>query len=443
MSQKLYTRRVATNMVIANMIGTGIFTSIGFQVSQDSIPDPFSILMIWLIGGIFSLCGATAYGEVATTFRESGGEYTFLSKIYHPVIGLASGWVSLIVGFSAAIASLALASGEYLKPVFKNYISHDYLYLGPKLIGVFLILLVTLIQLKGVKSSGRFQNIVTYIKLSFIVIVIVSPFLFLDDSLKSNISFLPTDKSWGIITSLPFAGALVFVMFAYSGWNASAYIAGNLENPRKNLPYSLIVGTCIVTLIYLVLTFVFMYVCSFEVLEGKVDIGNLVIERIFNSKIAYVFGFFFALALISGINAMFIAGPRVAQKIGSDYKMFRFLEGQSANGAPRNAILLQTIVSLILVIFSSFKGIVEYIGLTLSIFSLLTVFGVFIFRFKKIETSHTVKTWGYPFTPLIFVGVTSWMICYFVIDNPMRLFWSLLTILPAFFIYYYSKKKGE
>ena len=294
-------------------------------------------------------------------------------------------------------------------------------------IGVFLILLVTLIQLKGVKSSGRFQNIVTYIKLSFIVIVIVSPFLFLDDSLKSNISFLPTDKSWGIITSLPFAGALVYVMFAYSGWNASA----------------LIVGTCIVTLIYLVLTFVFMYVCSFEVLEGKVDIGNLVIERIFNSKIAYVFGFFFALALISGINSMFIAGPRVAQKIGSDYKMFRFLEGQSANGAPRNAILLQTIVSLILVIFSSFKGIVEYIGLTLSIFSLLTVFGVFIFRFKKIESSHTVKTWGYPFTPLIFVGVTSWMICYFVIDNPMRLFWSLLTILPAFFIYYYSKKKGE
>ena len=140
---------------------------------------------------------------------------------------------------------------------------------------------------------------------------------------------------------------------------------------------------------------------------------------------------------------MFIAGPRVAQKIGSDYKMFRFLEGQSANGAPRNAILLQTIVSLILVIFSSFKGIVEYIGLTLSIFSLLTVFGVFIFRFKKIESSHTVKTWGYPFTPLIFVGVTSWMICYFVIDNPMRLFWSLLTILPAFFIYYYSKEKGE
>ena len=445
MTFKKYSRSVATNMVIANMIGTGIFTSIGFQVMNPpiGIPDPFAIMFIWFIGGVFALCGATAYAEVATTFRESGGEYTFLSKIYHPIVGFASGWVSIIVGFSAAIAALALASGDYLMPIMNELLGSNLPIYTPKVVAILLIILVTLIQLKGVVTGGLFQNIITTIKLLFIVVLIITPFLFLADSGKSHVSFAPTDASWNTIFSLPFAGSLVYVMFAYSGWNSSSYIVGNMENPKKNLPFSLVVGTAIVTLVYLALTGVFMYVCTFDEMRGKVAIGNIVIGKVFGDQAALTFAGLFAIALVSGINAMFIAGPRVAQRMGEDYRIFSFLKGQNEKGAPVNAILLQTLISVCIVLLFDFRMILQYIELTLSLFCLLTVIGVFVIRARKLGDETSIKTWGYPFTPLLFIGVTLWMIFYFVQMEPMRLVWTLVTILIAVVIYLLSPKNSE
>lgn len=432
-------------MVIANMIGTGIFTSIGFQVMNPpiGIPDPFAIMFIWFIGGVFALCGATAYAEVATTFRESGGEYTFLSKIYHPIVGFASGWVSIIVGFSAAIAALALASGDYLMPIMNEMLGSNLPEYVPKVVAISLIMLVTLIQLGGVVTGGLFQNIITTIKLMFILVIIITPFFFLAESGKSHVSFSPTSSSWSTIFSLPFAGSLVYVMFAYSGWNSSSYIAGNMENPKKNLPFSLVTGTAIVTLVYLALTGVFMYVCTFDEMRGKVAIGNIVISKVFNEQAALIFAGLFAVALVSGINAMFIAGPRVAQRMGEDYRIFSFLKGQNEKGAPVNAILLQTLISITIVLLFDFRMILQYIELTLSLFCLLTVVGVFVIRARKLGDESSIKTWGYPFTPLLFIGVTLWMILYFVQMEPMRLVWTGVTILSAVVIYFLSPKNTE
>ena len=432
-------------MVIANMIGTGIFTSIGFQVMNPpiGIPDPFAIMFIWFIGGVFALCGATAYAEVATTFRESGGEYTFLSKIYHPIVGFASGWVSIIVGFSAAIAALALASGDYLMPIMNEMLGSNLPAYVPKVVAISLIMLVTLIQLGGVVTGGLFQNIITTIKLMFILVIIITPFFFLAESGKSHVSFSPTSSSWSTIFSLPFAGSLVYVMFAYSGWNSSSYIAGNMENPKKNLPFSLVTGTAIVTLVYLALTGVFMYVCTFDEMRGKVAIGNIVISKVFNEQAALIFAGLFAVALVSGINAMFIAGPRVAQRMGEDYRIFSFLKGQNEKGAPVNAILLQTLISITIVLLFDFRMILQYIELTLSLFCLLTVVGVFVIRARKLGDESSIKTWGYPFTPLLFIGVTLWMILYFVQMEPMRLVWTGVTILSAVVIYFLSPKNTE
>ena len=445
MTFKKYSRSVATNMVIANMIGTGIFTSIGFQVMNPpiGIPDPFAIMFIWFIGGVFALCGATAYAEVATTFRESGGEYTFLSKIYHPIVGFASGWVSIIVGFSAAIAALALASGDYLMPIMNELLGANLPVYTPKVVAISLITIVTLIQLGGVVTGGLFQNIITTIKLLFIVVLIITPFLFLADSGKSHVSFAPTDASWNTIFSLPFAGSLVYVMFAYSGWNSSSYIVGNMENPKKNLPFSLVVGTAIVTLVYLALTGVFMYVCTFDEMRGKVAIGNIVIGKVFGDQAALAFAGLFAIALVSGINAMFIAGPRVAQRMGEEYRIFSFLKGQNEKGAPVNAILLQTLISVCIVLLFDFRMILQYIELTLSLFCLLTVIGIFVIRARKLGDETSIKTWGYPFTPLLFIGITLWMIFYFVQMEPMRLVWTLVTILIAVVIYLLSPKNSE
>lgn len=443
MKDALYSRSVAANMVVANMIGTGIFTSIGFQVMPDAIPDPFAIMMIWLIGGIFSLCGALAYAEVATTLCESGGEYTFLSRLYHPVIGMASGWVSLIVGFSAAVASLAIASGKYLGPITKEFLGDAAPGFVPQLIGVIIILLVVFVQLRGVRAGGIFQNIMTNMKLALIAVMILAPLLLLPSESASGVSFLPSATSKDTILSMPFAGSLVWVLFAYSGWNASAYIAGNMRDPKKNLPYSLLVGTGVVTLVYLSLTAIFMYTCKFSEMAGIIDVGNVVVSKVFTPRTSLFFGAFFAVALIAGINAMFIAGPRVTQKMGSDHRLLSSLEKETSNGAPVNAILLQAFISIGLVVFSDFKSIIEYVGLTLTIFSTMTVLGVFILRFKKMTNENTIRTFGYPITPLLFLVVSVWMIVYFVKEDPKKLLWSLLTVIPAIPIHYLSKKNSE
>jgi len=431
-------------MVVANMIGTGIFTSIGFQVmpAPIGIPDAFSILLIWILGGVLALCGAMSYGEVATTMKESGGEYTFLSRLYHPVIGFTSGWVSMIAGFSAAISALAIAAAKYALPVLSGITGSQPGEQAVKLLGISFILLVAFIQTGGVKTGGFFQNIITWFKLLLIGFILCLPLLsaFLGVE-SSDTSFMPTDSSLPTIFSLPFAGSLVYVMFSYSGWNASSYIAGNLEDPQKNLPFSLVTGTLIVVLVYVLMNLVFMNTLSFAELEGQLTIGNLAVSRVFGPAFADAFGFVFAFSLMSGISAMFIAGPRVAAQIGNDFPVFSLLKNKTASGAPVNAIALQALISTGIVWFFDYSLILQYIEITLSLFCLLTVSGVFIIRHKKLAGEHTVKTWAYPLTPLLFIGITLWMMAFFILQEPARLLGTGITLLSGAVLYFIFRKK--
>ncbi len=445
MKAQKYTRSVAINMVIANMIGTGIFTSLGFQVDPVyGIPDGFAILVIWILGGIIALCGATVYGEIATTINKSGGEYAFLTELYHPLLGFISGWVSILVGFSAAIAMLALAVGKYFLPLIGA--ESEAMYLGVEvsnLIAFAVICLVLLIQLQGVKVGGRVQNYMTAIKLGLILFFLLMPFIFGGNYEPSNNHFGPDGDSWNTILSLPFAGSLVFVLFAYSGWNASTYIVGSLENPRKNLPFSLIVGTLIVTVLYVLLNLVFLYVSNFEDLAGQLEIGNIVAYKVMGGKWGLVFTSILSLALISGVNAMFIAAPRVVQEIGKDYTLFERLGKESKNGAPKLALLVIFAIASIMVFTVPFNELLEFTGVTLGIFALLTVLGVFILRSRKKRSENTVKSFAYPLTPIIFAGFSLWMIYFFASMKPTVLLWLLILIAPAVLLYYSSGRKNS
>lgn len=431
-------------MVVANMIGTGIFTSLGFQVmpAPVGIPDAFAILFIWFLGGILALCGAVSYGEVATTLKDSGGEYTFLSRLYHPLIGFTSGWVSLIAGFSAAVSALAIAAANYALPVLAD-ISGGTADEVTRPAAISFILLVAAIQSGGIRMGSQFQNLITAFKLLLIVFILCLPlFAMGEPELASpEISFLPGPESWNTIFSLPFAGSLVFVMFSYSGWNASSYITGNLENPRKDLPFSLVAGTAIVALIYVLMNGVFMSILPFSEIDGQIALGNLTVARVFGFSFAKGFGFIFSFALLSGISAMFIAGPRVAEQIGNDYPVFSFLKRKNAAGAPVNAIGLQTLISVCMVWFFQFEVILQYIEITLSLFCLLTVAGVFIIRHRNLAHEGTVKTALYPFTPLLFSGITLWMMAYFFIREPERLTGTAITLASGAILYFLFRKK--
>ena len=448
MAEKKYTKTVALSMVMANMIGVGVFTSLGFQVLPEDaggIPDAFAILVIWLLGGMIALCGAFAYAEVSTTLKKSGGEYVYLSKLYHPSLGFASGWISLVVGFAGAIASSGIAIGEYSAPVFGLDPDLGYAVGGEfipnyKVVSILSVIVLSLVHIRGVRTGGLVQNILTGIKIALIAVFILAPF-FVSGFEPSSVSFAPSDGSWDIIFSLPFAAALVWVMYAYSGWNAAAYIAGNVENPKRSIPFALIVGTIVVTIIYVLLNGMFMYVSEFDSLAGKPDIGNEVALTLFGEDVGKIFSGVFSLALISTMSAMIIAGPRVTEQVGKDYSMFRKLAVKSKGGTPTFAILLQAAIAIVLILISSFHELIETIGITLSVFSLLTVFGVFIIRRRYKKEDIPVKTWGYPVTPILFILATCWMIYSFASMDVNKIWYSVIAIVPGILLYFIIERK--
>lgn len=429
MATKNYTLPVAIMLVIANMIGTGVFTSLGYQVGP--LPSGFVILVLWLVGGVVALSGAFTYAEIATTLKRSGGEYLYLAKIFHPALGFLSGWMSAIVGFAGAISAVAIAIGAY---------ATEALGISTELIAVASIVLVSTIHWFGVKTGGIAQTILTTIKLSLIAFFCIAPFFF--SSSETQINFLPQPGDWNLILSPGFAISLVFVVYAYTGWNASAYIAGNLENPKRNLPLSLVAGTGIVVVIYLLLNAMFMYSATFSELDGQNDIGNVVAYKLFGDKVGFIFAGIFSVALLSTLSAMTIAGPRVTEAMGEDYGLLKIFTRKNKYEMPYLAILAQGAWAIFLVLVSSFKEIIQYISVSLSIFSMITVIGIFWLR-KQHPHADAYKVPLYPITPLIFVGCTIWMIYYVAADDPMILIYSLATLIPGYILYILANRFNQ
>lgn len=427
---KNYTLSVAIMLVIANMIGTGVFTSLGYQVGP--LPSGFTILTLWLLGGVVALCGALTYAEIATTLRKSGGEYLYLSKIFHPTLGFLSGWMSALVGFAGAISAVAIAIGEY---------ATEAIGISTKVIAVLAILLVSAIHWFGVKTGGRAQTFLTGLKLTLIAFFCIAPF-FINSVSKTEIHFLPQSGDWALILSPGFAISLVFVVYAYTGWNASAYIAGNLDNPSRNLPVSLVLGTVLVTLIYLSLNGMFLYTATFQELQGQNDIGNVVAHKLFGSKAGFIFSGIFSFALLSTLSAMTIAGPRVTEAMGENYPLLKSFTIKNKYDMPYLAILVQAGWSIFLVLVSSFKEIIQYISVSLSIFTVITVFGIFFLR-KKNNTTNHFKIPLYPIPPVAFIACTSWMIYYVAIEDFKIILYSLGTMVPGYIIYLFAKQRNK
>lgn len=417
----------ATCIVVANMIGTGVFTSLGFQVVN--IKSGFTLLFLWLVGGIFALCGALSYGELGAAMPYSGGEYYYLSRIYHPVVGFLSGWVSVTVGFAAPIAAAAMALGAYFNSVFP-LISSIAIALG-------VVIGVSLIHGKSKTFGSYFQQIFTILKVLLIVVLIVCG-LFLAE--PQQLGFLPSMGDVNLIFSSPFAISLVYVTYSYSGWNAAVYLASEVEEPEKNLPRSLIGGTLIVMGLYLLLNFIFLHTTPINKLVGELEIGYIAANHIFGGMGAKIMGILISLGLISSISSMVLAGPRVTQAIGEDIPLFKLLARKNSSGIPYFAILLQLFLVTVLILTSSFEAVLTYLGFTLTLSSFITVLGVFVYRFRYPEASRPYETWGYPFTPLIFLGISAWMLVFLLIDKPVESLTGLLTMLVGLIVYFVASK---
>lgn len=421
----------ATAIVVANMVGTGIFTSLGFQVGD--LPSGFVIVVLWVLGGVCAYCGALCYGELAAALPRSGGEYHFLSEIFHPVIGFLTGWLSITVGFAAPISLAAMALGSYAAGVAPV--------LDPLMVSVSVAVAVTLVHLRGTGAGSVLQNLATWLKVSLIVVFIGAGFLMTGE--PQPVVFAPVEGDWDLITSAPFAVSLVYVMYAYSGWNASTYIVGEVRNAGKNVPLSLALGTLLVGVLYVLLNMVFLRVAPMTEMAGKVDVAAVAAAHLFGDGGGRLMAGLICLGLISTVSAMTWIGPRVTMVMGEDYRVLGFLARRNAAGVPGPAMLVQLGIVILLLVTAKFDAVLTYAQFGLTLGSFLAVLGVMVLRVTQPGLPRPVRVWAYPLTPVLFLMINAWMLIHIMIQRPMESLAGLATVAVGLVIHLISPKRRE
>ena len=395
--------KTATGLVIANMVGTGVFTSLGFQLIE--VQHTWSIILLWTLGGIMALIGALIYAELGTHFQRSGGDYIFLSETLHPAVGYLYAWVSLTVGFSAPIAIAAMAMNNYLIPI-----------LGKSIMpGLIFLIGIPLSHIVSLKQSSLIHNSFTFLKIAFVLILIGIGFSMSSDLGSSGLDF---GSTWTREVIKPgFAVSLIFVFYAFTGWNSAAYIVEEIKNPRKNLPRALIGATIFVTIVYILIQLVFLKHATIEQLAGKVQVATIVFENIFGATGAAWISFFIAIQLIATISGYSWIGPRITYSIAKDYRFWKPLAKVNSKGIPVPAILLNTVISLLLFITGSFEQVMIYAGFVLQLMGTITIYSSL-----KIKTSTGFKSPWKPYLQIGYITLSTGIMIYLIWDKPLESF---------------------
>ncbi|MDE0062439.1 MAG: amino acid permease [Gammaproteobacteria bacterium] len=398
----------AVAVVVANMIGTGVFTSLGFQLLE--IQSGFVILMLWAVGGVAALCGALCYAELGAALPRSGGEYNFLGRIYHPGVGFVSGWISATIGFAAPTALAAITFGTYLSSVFTS--------LSPVSCATALVIGLTLVHMWTRRSSGGVQRWFTGLKVAFIAVFCLLVLLKAGDG--QPVSFLPASGDGALLTSGAFAVALIYVSYAYTGWNAVTYLSSELREPQRVLPLVLTVGTAAVALAYVLLNFTFLYAAPIDAMAGELEVGYVAARHVFGERGAAVMGVALALLLVSTVSAMIMAGPRVLQVIGEDFSAFRMLSRTNSHGLPSVAVAAQSALALAFIWTASFESILVFAGFTLGLSTFLTVLGLFVLRIRRPGLPRPYRLTAYPLPALVYLAIAGWTLAYILLERPQE-----------------------
>lgn len=391
--------KTAAAIVVSNMIGTGIFTTLGFQLSD--ITNTYSIFFLWIIGGILALFGAFCYAELGSYFKGNGGDYLYLKETYHPVFGYLVSWISLIIGFSSPVALAALAMSKYLS-AFDTSFGNGF--------AIGMIFLVALSLSFSLKASSRFHNFFTFIKIAFIV-VLIGLGIFIPDSPAGN--SLNFDSSWqNEIMLSAFATSLVFVTYSYTGWNSASYIAGEIKEVHRNLPKSLILGTLFVTVCYLLVNFIMLKHAPVSQLAGKEDVMGEAARNMLGSSFGKVVNIFIALQLIATISGYLWVGSRLTQAFAKENHLWRSLAASNKKGIPVRAIFAHAVIATVIILTGSFKEIFVYTAFILQLFASLSVSTVFFLK-RKIFKSGLFYIF-----PAVFLLFSVYILYFTFVHNP-------------------------
>ena len=393
--------KTAAGLVISNMIGTGVFTSLGFQLLD--VQNTWSIILLWLIGGFLAIIGAFTYAELGTYFKESGGDYIFLSRIFHPFAGYLYAWISLTIGFSAPIAISAMAMTQYLSPINESIFTNWF--------GIGIILLLTTVHSFSLGQSEKFQDITTFFKLTFVAGLIVLGFMY-TPTLETSLNFTPT---WQKEIFLPgFAVSLIYVTYAYTGWNSAAYIVDEIEDPRNNLPKALILGTLLVMVVYVLLQLVFLRHASVAQLAGKVEVADIAFSNIFGRNGGFWVSIFIALQLLATISGYLWVGSRITFAMSKENPLWHSLAVKNTNGIPVRALWAQAIISIALTLTGTFEQVMLYASFALQLMGTLTIAALL---FLKQGKENTFKSPLKPYLQIIYLLFSFWVLGFMLYER--------------------------
>ena len=433
-----------TNIVIANMIGAGIFTTSGLLMRD--LRNPWLMIALWVVGGLIALCGALSYGELGAAIPRAGGEYIFLSRLYHPLFGFLSGWTSFFAGFSAPIAASAIGFTEYLTRAFPELLNLGIFPASAeaaiikKIIAALVIAVFTFIHVRGIEVGAKIQNFLTLLKVFLVVGLVLAGFAIG----RGNFSHFAQGGSF----SFDFSGwktialSLMWIMFAFSGWNAAAYIGSEVKNPSRNLPRSLILGTGIVMVLYFLINMLYIYAASPEEMSGVISIAGLAVGNLFGASFENLLSLMISFALFSSLSAYIILGPRVYYSMAKDNAFFKFAgEVHPRFGVPAKSIILQGFIAVIFILFGTFDQILTYMGFSLGIFPIMAVIGVFKVRRRKMSP---FKLPGFPVVPLIYALVGIVILTLSFLERPMESSIAILMVLIGIPVYIiFRRRYGE
>lgn len=431
-------------LVVANMVGTGIFTTSGFIMQE--LQNPWGMLACWAVGGLFALAGALCYGELGARYPRAGGEYVFLRESFGEPLAFLSGWISLLVGFSAPIAAAAMACAVYVlgsagvrpESGFTWSIQGlTVLTLSPvTLLASGVILVFSFIHRHSLFLGSFIQNLLTLFKIALILALVVLGLGWGAGSL----AHLGNPPPVSFYFSGRFASSLIFITFAYSGWNAAAYMGSEISRPVRNIPLALLCGAVLVTVLYMLINVTFVYALSAQEMSGVLGVGEKAALALFGPQVSRIFAGAIALSLLSLLSAMMMTGPRVYLAMAGDGLFFTaFSRLKGGSGPPGNAILLQAGLALLLVLTASFENLLIFIGFMLSLFSLFTVAGLMVLRRRRPAPELPYRTVGYPVTPIFFILCNLWIVVFSMVNKPLVCASGLATILSGVVLYLFFK----
>lgn len=408
-----------TALVVAAMIGTGVFTTSGFLL--ESLHSPWAVLAVWAVGGLVATLGAVSYGALARRIPESGGEYVFLSRTIHPAAGYLAGWVTLLFGLASPAAAAALGFAHYVAPWLPEFLS-------PPMVATVVLVVAALPHAGGMERAALVQRLAVAVEVVLIVAFLIG---------GAGHLHLPAAGPAPAAGAL--ATSLIFVSYAYSGWNTVVYVGGEVADPTRNLPRAMLIGALGVTALYLALNAIFLFTVPVSQLAGRMEVGRIAAQAIGGRVLAEAVSGLIAFVLATFVSSMMMAGPHVTARMAADGYLPALLRAAPGR-PPRAALWLQLLLSVALVWFQKPDAILQYVGFTLGLSTAVTVIGLILLRRR--EGAAAVPVWGWPWVPALFLVFVIGSTGFAMAQRPLVSVAAALVLGLGLLVFRWSRKKS-